>query len=163
MNDPYFYPLGEGGVDFPAIVSYLKSIGWRGHLNVELDTSPLEAAQGKRAHYRKLHPQRIENRALRHHDQDCFSPAARLARRRAGGPYRHGRRSDPHCGEGRTGVGRLRHCAHRVGAAGKMEWCSPGKDLGDINDLGLEYAWSHGAAKAKLLAPVDLQCVKACG
>ena len=40
MNDPYFYPLGEGGVDFPAIVAYLKSIGWRGHLNVELDTSP---------------------------------------------------------------------------------------------------------------------------
>jgi sugar phosphate isomerase/epimerase len=40
MNDPYFYPLGEGGVDFPAIVSYLKSIAWRGHLNVELDTSP---------------------------------------------------------------------------------------------------------------------------
>jgi inosose dehydratase len=40
MNDPYFYPMGEGGVDFPAIVSYLKSIDWRGHLNVELDTSP---------------------------------------------------------------------------------------------------------------------------
>lgn len=40
MNDPYFYPLGEGGVDFPAIVAYLKSIKWRGHLNVELDTSP---------------------------------------------------------------------------------------------------------------------------
>ena len=40
MNDPYFYPLSEGGVDFPAIVAYLKSIGWRGHLNVELDTSP---------------------------------------------------------------------------------------------------------------------------
>ena len=40
MNDPYFYPLGEGGVDFPAIVAYLKSINWRGHLNVELDTSP---------------------------------------------------------------------------------------------------------------------------
>ena len=32
--------LGEGGVDFPAIVAYLKSINWRGHLNVELDTSP---------------------------------------------------------------------------------------------------------------------------
>jgi len=40
MNDPYFYPLGEGGVDFPAIMAYLKSINWRGHLNVELDTSP---------------------------------------------------------------------------------------------------------------------------
>ena len=32
--------MGEGGVDFPAIVAYLKSINWRGHLNVELDTSP---------------------------------------------------------------------------------------------------------------------------
>ena len=40
MNDPYFYPMGEGGVDFPAILAYLKSINWRGHLNVELDTSP---------------------------------------------------------------------------------------------------------------------------
>ena len=39
-----------------------------------------------------------------------------------------------------------------------------GKDLGDINDLGLETAWSNGSApKVKLLAPVDLQCVKAAG
>jgi fumarylacetoacetate (FAA) hydrolase family protein len=39
-----------------------------------------------------------------------------------------------------------------------------GKDLGDINDLGLSTAWSEGAkGKVKLLAPVDLQCVKACG
>ena len=43
-----------------------------------------------------------------------------------------------------------------------------GKNLGDINDLGLATAWSEGAqgrvkGKAKLLAPVDLQCVKACG
>ena len=40
MNDPYFYPLGEGGVDFPALLDYLRASGWRGHLNVELDTSP---------------------------------------------------------------------------------------------------------------------------
>ena len=40
MNDPYFYPMGEGGVDFPAIMAFLKASGWRGHLNVELDTSP---------------------------------------------------------------------------------------------------------------------------
>jgi sugar phosphate isomerase/epimerase len=40
MNDPYFYPLGEGGVDFPGLIAYLKSIQWRGDLNVELDTSP---------------------------------------------------------------------------------------------------------------------------
>jgi fumarylacetoacetate (FAA) hydrolase family protein len=39
-----------------------------------------------------------------------------------------------------------------------------GKDLGDINDLGLSTAWSEGSkGKVKLLAPVDLQCVKACG
>jgi len=37
-----------------------------------------------------------------------------------------------------------------------------GKDLGDINDLGLKSAWD-GQAKTRLLAPVDLQCVKACG
>jgi fumarylacetoacetate (FAA) hydrolase family protein len=42
-----------------------------------------------------------------------------------------------------------------------------GKDLGDINDLGLETAWADknggGNPKVKLLAPVDLQCVKAAG
>src|SRR5439155_4398472 len=38
-----------------------------------------------------------------------------------------------------------------------------GKDLGDINDLGLETAWSNAKPKVKLLAPVDLQCVKAAG
>ena len=38
-----------------------------------------------------------------------------------------------------------------------------GKDLGDINDLGLSTAWSDSKSKVKLLAPVDLQCVKACG
>ena len=38
-----------------------------------------------------------------------------------------------------------------------------GKDLGDINDLGLKSAWAGGEAKTRLLAPVDLQCVKACG
>jgi len=38
-----------------------------------------------------------------------------------------------------------------------------GKDLGDINDLGLSTAWSDTKSKVKLLAPVDLQCVKAAG
>src|SRR6201985_2744540 len=38
-----------------------------------------------------------------------------------------------------------------------------GKELGDINDLGLQKAWDGGSAKVKLLAPVDLQCVKAAG
>jgi inosose dehydratase len=40
MKTPYFFPLGEGGVDFPALIAYLNSIQWRGFLNVELDTSP---------------------------------------------------------------------------------------------------------------------------
>ena len=38
-----------------------------------------------------------------------------------------------------------------------------GKDLGDINDLGLRSAWAGGESNTRLLAPVDLQCVKACG
>src|SRR3954469_25496392 len=38
-----------------------------------------------------------------------------------------------------------------------------GQDLGAINDLGLTNAWSDEKAKVKLLAPVDLQCVKAAG
>jgi fumarylacetoacetate (FAA) hydrolase family protein len=39
-----------------------------------------------------------------------------------------------------------------------------GRDLGDINDLGLKPAWEKGdKPRAKLLAPVDLQCVKAAG
>lgn len=40
MNDPYFYPLGTGGVDYPAIMKNLDAIGWRGFLVVELDASP---------------------------------------------------------------------------------------------------------------------------
>jgi fumarylacetoacetate (FAA) hydrolase family protein len=46
----------------------------------------------------------------------------------------------------------------------KWNGAPQGKDLGDINDLGLATAWSKdGKSKAKLLAPVDLQCVKAAG
>jgi inosose dehydratase len=40
MKDPYFYPLGSGGVDFIGLKAYLDSIDWRGFLVVELDTSP---------------------------------------------------------------------------------------------------------------------------
>jgi inosose dehydratase len=40
MKDPYFYPLGNGGVDFLALKTHLDSINWRGFLVVELDTSP---------------------------------------------------------------------------------------------------------------------------
>ena len=42
MKTPYFFHLGKGGVDFPAIIAYLDSIQWEGFLNVELDTSPFE-------------------------------------------------------------------------------------------------------------------------
>ena len=40
MTDPCFFPLGHGGVDFPALKAHLDSIGWQGWLTVELDTSP---------------------------------------------------------------------------------------------------------------------------
>ncbi|MCW5977570.1 MAG: sugar phosphate isomerase/epimerase [Bryobacteraceae bacterium] len=40
MNDPPFFALGSGGVDFPAIKSHLDRIGWQGWLTVELDSSP---------------------------------------------------------------------------------------------------------------------------
>jgi inosose dehydratase len=40
MKTPYFFPLGKGGVDFLGLKAYLDSTGWRGFLNVELDTSP---------------------------------------------------------------------------------------------------------------------------
>jgi fumarylacetoacetate (FAA) hydrolase family protein len=45
----------------------------------------------------------------------------------------------------------------------KWNGAPAGKDLGDINDLGLRSAWAGGESKTRLLAPVDLQCVKACG
>ncbi len=37
-----------------------------------------------------------------------------------------------------------------------------GRDLGEVADLGLKPAWD-GAGAARLLAPVDLQCIKAAG
>jgi inosose dehydratase len=40
MKDPPFFPLGNGGVDFPAIKAHLDKIGWEGWLTVELDSSP---------------------------------------------------------------------------------------------------------------------------
>jgi inosose dehydratase len=43
IKDPYFFPLGSGGVDFPALKGYLDSIQWKGFLVVELDTSPWRA------------------------------------------------------------------------------------------------------------------------
>jgi len=40
MKDPYFFPLGNGGVDFLALKTHLDSIQWKGFLVIELDTSP---------------------------------------------------------------------------------------------------------------------------
>jgi inosose dehydratase len=40
MNDPCFFPLGKGGVDFPGLKDHWEKIGWQGWLTVELDTSP---------------------------------------------------------------------------------------------------------------------------
>jgi inosose dehydratase len=40
MKQPLFFPLGHGGVDFPALKAHLDSIQWRGWLTVELDSSP---------------------------------------------------------------------------------------------------------------------------
>ncbi|HET8548913.1 MAG TPA: sugar phosphate isomerase/epimerase [Bryobacteraceae bacterium] len=40
MTRPLFFPLGNGGVDFPGLKAHLDSIGWRGWLTVELDSSP---------------------------------------------------------------------------------------------------------------------------
>jgi inosose dehydratase len=40
MKDPPFFPLGQGGVDFPAIKAHLDKIAWQGWFTVELDSSP---------------------------------------------------------------------------------------------------------------------------
>lgn len=40
LRTPYFFPLGEGGVDFLALKAHLDSLRWEGFLVVELDTSP---------------------------------------------------------------------------------------------------------------------------
>jgi inosose dehydratase len=40
MNNPVFFALGKGGVDFPSIIAHLDKIRWKGFLTVELDSSP---------------------------------------------------------------------------------------------------------------------------
>jgi inosose dehydratase len=40
MQDPVFFELGKGGVDFPALKQHLDHIAWNGWLTVELDSSP---------------------------------------------------------------------------------------------------------------------------
>ncbi|MBK5294983.1 MAG: TIM barrel protein, partial [Acidobacteriia bacterium] len=42
MNDPPFFELGHGGVDFAAIKAELDRIGWKGWMTVELDSSPVK-------------------------------------------------------------------------------------------------------------------------
>src|SRR6185295_5733877 len=37
---PPFFPLGKGGIDFPALKAHLDKINWHGWLTVELDSSP---------------------------------------------------------------------------------------------------------------------------
>ncbi|MGH9841538.1 MAG: sugar phosphate isomerase/epimerase family protein [Blastocatellia bacterium] len=58
MKDPPFFPLGHGGVDFPAIKAHLDKIGWQGWLTVELDSSPWrpprESARMSREYLEKL-------------------------------------------------------------------------------------------------------------
>lgn len=44
----------------------------------------------------------------------------------------------------------------------RWDTAAEGKDLGDIESLGFTPAWA-GAARNRLLAPIDLQCVKAAG
>lgn len=39
-KEPPFFPLGKGGVDFPALKVHLDKTSWRGWLTVELDSSP---------------------------------------------------------------------------------------------------------------------------
>ncbi len=41
-KDPPFFPLGSGGVDFPALKADLDTIHWSGWLTVELDSSPFQ-------------------------------------------------------------------------------------------------------------------------
>ncbi|MEZ5353377.1 MAG: sugar phosphate isomerase/epimerase family protein [Bryobacteraceae bacterium] len=57
MADPPFFALGSGGVDFGGLKAHLDSIGWRGFLTVELDTSPMrppkESARKSFAYLRK--------------------------------------------------------------------------------------------------------------
>ena len=51
-----FFELGEGGVDFPAMVAHLRKSGWRGWLTVELDESrrgPKESARISREYLEK--------------------------------------------------------------------------------------------------------------
>ena len=45
------------------------------------------------------------------------------------------------------------------------DWAGPpmGRDLGDIADLEFRAAWEDGEQALRLLAPIDLQCIKAAG
>jgi inosose dehydratase len=58
MTDPIFFPLGKGGVDFPAIKAELDRIGWNGWWTVELDSSPdrppVESARISREYLRRM-------------------------------------------------------------------------------------------------------------
>ncbi len=65
MKDPPFFPLGHGGVDFPALKAHLDSISWRGWLTVELDSSPfrppIESARISKNYLEKTLGLQVEN------------------------------------------------------------------------------------------------------
>ncbi len=42
MTHPIFFPLGEGGVDFPGLMAHLQKTAWHGWLTIELDSSPFK-------------------------------------------------------------------------------------------------------------------------
>lgn len=44
-HDRIFFELGEGGVDFPGILTYLNSIAWEGWFTVELDRTATTAKE----------------------------------------------------------------------------------------------------------------------
>ncbi len=148
MNDPYFYPMGEGGGGFPGHprLSEIHQVARpsqcrAGHL-------ALAPAQGKRAHHRQLYPQHFETRAVEitRHDEHHFFPLPDDWR----DAVLVGRLD---LGEGPTPVvvkeGRVFDVSATAPTTAQLleKWSGvpSGKDLGDINDLGLATAWSEGA------------------
>lgn len=53
-HDRIFFELGKGGVDFPGILAHMNSIGWKGWMTVELDTTGSTAKESAAMSYRYL-------------------------------------------------------------------------------------------------------------
>jgi sugar phosphate isomerase/epimerase len=47
-KDLIFFELGKGGVDFPAILSHLNQIKWKGWMTVELDRTATTSKNSSR-------------------------------------------------------------------------------------------------------------------